>query len=571
MKVGLVYPPSLCRDNECFPIPGLALPGTANALRRAGHEARFFDFDIRFHPVLRDPRRRRSLELLADRRKVPAYLRGELPPEQARAVRSVQKALLGLRPLEKCGLYDITLDYVVKDLNAAALIAQEIKRRFSAPVALDYSRMGRRILPGILRAYPVFDYAVWGNAQGPMLRLAQRLEGKAVPLVHTWARRGSEVVEHVGATEGLPHCGPGYCHQDFAGYPLEEYKVKARDLLRRYEGGPRFARALGDAEQIIVPYRFETTCRGCCAFCDNDPAAPSDRKSPEETVDDLLTLKKLGVTGVFFRNPSFNNDYDFTSRLCDRMIEAGLGLQWSDYANLRSLDEQLLRKMRDAGAVRLDFGMETGSDRLFRYVRKGVTREKAERWLRCSHELGLWNQINVVGGLPTETDEDIRETVGFLRASARHVDTYAVNPFYLYREAPFYLEAGKFGLRPLPSPAGGEDYFSADARAGYVTERFDEIGGLAWAEKDAQIRRSARTVAETIAEVSSFGVIDQDHTHLLMYLYGRLGYGRKDLIRRIFKSCSRSFKPYHMPDFYRCRRYPKQDYVRVAQPAAGER
>ncbi|MDD5656619.1 MAG: radical SAM protein [Elusimicrobia bacterium] len=570
MKVGLVYPPSLCRVNECFLLPGIALPAMADTLRRAGHAARFFDCDIRFHGTLRDPARRRDLALLSDPRAVPAFLRGQPAPGTARRLAAWQDAVMGLVPWEPCGLYQITLDDLIGDLNLAALIARGLKERFAAPVSVDYSRLGRRLLRDLLRRYPVFDYAIWGNAQGPLLRLAEHLEGRRAPLFRTLARAGTPAAAREGRAADPPGYGPDYSHPDYAGYPLAEYRVAPRDLLARYDIQPRLSRSLskpgaGSGPELLVSYRFETTCRGACAFCDNDPARPSDRRGVARIVSDLLALRRLGATGIVFRNPSFNNDYRFADALCDAMIEARLGLPWSDYANLRELDERLLRKMRRAGAVRLDFGMETASNRLLRYIRKGITRQNAERYLRLSHKLGIWNQVNLIGGFPTETDTDVRETTEFLRRNSDCIDTYALNPFYLYPESPFYRQARRFGIRPLP-PAPRPECLSADARAGYVTERFDEIGGLDWRQKDAQIRRSTQLLAQTIAQTSSFGAIDQEHLHLLMHLYRRLGHAQKGLIREIFLRCTRQFRPYHMPGFYQCDGYAKRNYTRLAGP-----
>jgi hypothetical protein len=209
--------------------------------------------------------------------------------------------------------------------------------------------------------------------------------------------------------------------------------------------------------------------------------------------------------------------------------------------------------MREAGAVKLVFGLETASDRLLRYIRKGITRTRVERYLRLSHELGIWNHIELIGGLPTETDDDIRQTADFIRANAPHIDTYALNPLYLYRGAPFFREAAGFGIVPLPASAGLQDHLRTEnLLLGNLVERFDEAGGLPWRLKAEQIKRSTRVLAETIADVSSFGAIDQDHIHLLMFLYARLGHSRKGIIRGIFKRCTRSFRPYHASGSYTC-------------------
>lgn len=289
--------------------------------------------------------------------------------------------------------------------------------------------------------------------------------------------------------------------------------------------------------------------------------------SIDEIMENLHELSTLGATGIYFMNPNFNDNYKFTEELCDRMIKADLDLQWCDCANFREIDENLLLKMKRSGAVKLVFGMETGSSRLLKYIRKGVTREKIQKWLRYSHSLGIWNSIELIGGFPTETDADIAQTNEFIRANSGFIDAYAINPFYLYKRAPLFEKPEKYGIRLYAGDSDKDvDHFEADGGVGNVSERFDEINGLSWSEKDVQIRNSTRTVAKTVAEVASFGAIGQDHIHLLMHLYRRFGHSRKDLIRKIFTLMTRKFKPWHLDQFYYVKSCPAENYVRRPEP-----
>ncbi|MDD5658160.1 MAG: B12-binding domain-containing radical SAM protein [Elusimicrobia bacterium] len=546
VKIGLIYPPSNCRHQEAFPLPNISLPVLADFLRRAGHEVLFFDLDIPFIKALRTAQLSSEIPGLTGYETVPAYLRDRLPADRAEGLSAFQKWLRASLALEKCDLYGITLRDVKEDLfilNSAALIAREIKKRFAAPVVLggefDYWEAWKFRV--ILRRYPVFDYAIWGDAEIPLLRLVEHLGRRKAEPAQAFARRGSAVIEYGGMEPPPKICTTA----DYAGYPLEAYRVGIDAISERYDLPPGLAcplrgRAAAARPRLSVLYRFENTCRGRCAFCaKGDRPASSRPKSAEAIVADLLDLKERGVTDIIFINPNFNNDYDFASRLCDRMIEAGLGLQWSDSANARELDAQLLRKMRRAGAIKLAFGMETASRRLLKYIRKGVTPERLAGLLRDSSRLGIWNHIDIIGGMPTETAEDIQETVRFIRGNAKHIDKSSLNEFTLLPPSPFYRRAEAFGIRPHRISHA----LSVLRRESYAT--FDETEGLRWPQKSVQIWESCRDVTEAIAESSLFWTLDLQHNHLLMQLYAALGHSRKPLIRRIFQRCVRRFKPYY--------------------------
>jgi len=552
MKVGLIYPPADRRHEECFPMPGISLAALAGFLRSRGHRARLYDGDILFHRRLRRQHPEIDSAVLTDQDAVVRFLQGRLRGAAAGRLRRIQELFWESLALEPCGLYGISLVDMMSNrfvLHSAALIAHAIRRRLRAPVVLGFQGIARSAYREILERYPVFDYAVWCLGEIPLLRLVERLSGKDAALVQTLARERGGIREHTSPLPPL-RCGG----MDYAGYPLDLYRVTPSELLARYAALPALAKlqplAQGTPDQLVVMYRFDTSCRAGCAFCANDNSAPDNRSASPRIVADLRCLRRRGVTGVYFTNANFNNDYREAERLCDLMIRARLSLQWSDCVNFRELDETLLEKMRRAGAVRLAFGMETASPRLLRYIKKGVTRERIERCLRQSHALGIWNHIELIGGLPTETDAELKETTAFIRDLADVVDQYTVSPFTLYRQSPFFKQAQRYGLSLRSGNAQEQWQFScADCKTGATSEAFDEVGGLPWPRKQAQVRSSSETLASTIQAVAPYGAMNRDHTHLLFHLYRLLGHGQKGLIRRIFRTATRRFRPYHMDRF----------------------
>jgi hypothetical protein len=548
MKVGLIYPPADRRHEECFPMPSISLAALADFLKSRRHRVRLYDADVIFHRRLRPGDPGLDFSVLADRDAVLGFLRGRRSGAAAERLRRIQELFWEALSPERCGLYGISLVDMMSNrfvLHSAALIAHSLKRRWQAPVVLGFQGISRSAYRKILEDYPVFDHAVWCLGEVPLLRLVERLEGKDVSLVQTLSREGGRVREHA-APPPRRRCGG----MDYAGYPLEPYRVAPGDLLASYGSLPARARLRQGPPQLVVMYRFDTSCRAACAFCANDNSAPDARGATPRIVADLRRLRRRGVTGIYFTNANFNNDYGEAERLCEAMTRARLGLQWSDCVNFRELDEALLEKMREAGAVRLTFGMETASPRLLRYIRKGSTRERVSRLLRRSHALGLWNHIELIGGLPTETASDLRETTGFIRDMADVVDQYTVSPFTLYRQSPFFRQARRFGLSLRPGNAQERwESSCADRKTGETSEAFDEVGGLSWERKRAQVRRSSEALASAIQAASPHGTMNRDHTHLLFHLYRLLGHGQKPLIRRVFRAAAARFRPYHMDRF----------------------
>src|SRR3989344_5873724 len=56
-----------------------------------------------------------------------------------------------------------------------------------------------------------------------------------------------------------------------------------------------------------------------------------------------------------------------------------LNVRWVTSARVNLVDEPLLRKMKEAGCIAFNYGIESGSPRMLNIMRKGVTVEQASK------------------------------------------------------------------------------------------------------------------------------------------------------------------------------------------------
>jgi radical SAM superfamily enzyme YgiQ (UPF0313 family) len=80
----------------------------------------------------------------------------------------------------------------------------------------------------------------------------------------------------------------------------------------------------------------------------------------------------------------------------------------------RSVDLDLLKRMRDSGCVALYYGMETGSPRILQVMEKNATLDINMNAARWTSEAGLYTIFQLVLAMPGETNETIGETVDFI-------------------------------------------------------------------------------------------------------------------------------------------------------------
>ena len=572
LKITLVYPPGEQKISEPVPPPNMTIAVLADALIKAGHEAFQIDAEKDWFDKVQHSLSRAQTALLYDKNLTAAYTSGKTSKDLTPKYDRICDLLLKGLKVKSCDLIGITLVDIRAEpliINFSALLSHAAKKKFGAKTVIGYRGLPKAAYFYLMRKFPCFDYGVYADwGEKALLEIAKDISGEKAALTGTVARKGGKLRNYPGDGARRPFA-PLVHYED---HILEKYKVRDSELFSSYNSDFPFIKKLVTDEKryLVLPYVFEFTCPGACAFCENDNKLPTVVKSVNQIIDELSALKEKGATGIYFVNSSFNNHYKLAEELCDRMIKYELNLKWFDCANLRVMDEHLLDKMRAAGAVKLAFGVETGSQRLLDYMNKGITAEKARRYLEYSHKIGIWNHVELIAGFPTETPKDVQATIDHIDRIKEFVDIYTLNPFYLYPNSRINREQKKFGVKVIPyPPLQFMNFFYPIYRIiEQYSLKFDEVGGMKWEEKNKQIVEATKAIAEKIDSVATFRAIGNEHLYLLMALYDKLGHEKKELIRKMVKILTLKFKPYNLnfflDDFKRS--FSKEKDLRIFLP-----
>ena len=80
--------------------------------------------------------------------------------------------------------------------------------------------------------------------------------------------------------------------------------------------------------------------------------------------------------------------------------------------------EGTLQHWKANGCIAVNYGIESGSEKMLKVMEKNATVEENINALKWTHEAGLATIIQLVLGMPGECDETIRETIDFLKKVA---------------------------------------------------------------------------------------------------------------------------------------------------------
>ena len=185
-------------------------------------------------------------------------------------------------------------------------------------------------------------------------------------------------------------------------------EVYARDLDYRKYNSP----------YCQYPYVSLYTGRGCparCTFClwPQVTTGHSYRtRSVGNVLEECAQLKRLfpEMKELFFDDDTFTADPARAVAIARGLGK--LGITWSTNSRA-NVDRETLRILKDNGLRLFVVGYESGNEQILKNIRKGVSAERARRFTRDCHDLGILIHGTFILGLPGETRETIEETIRF--------------------------------------------------------------------------------------------------------------------------------------------------------------
>jgi len=249
------------------------------------------------------------------------------------------------------------------------------------------------------------DYAVRGQGESTLLELIDALRGKR----DFNAIAGLSYKDIFGMRVHNPE-RPMQSPDAFPWSPFERLPVKS--YLRPSYFGKRTG-----AHQASIGCPFQ------CSFCAVHEAYGSQQKmeAPERTEAIMRHLvKDYGMDGVQFYDMNFFMREDHTRELMERL--APLGLHWWCEGRIDTIcrySDETLEWIRKAGCTMIFFGAESGSDRVLKEMKKGITTEQTLEVARRLRRLNIIPEFSFVVGNPRDPEEDTRQTIAFVRKIKR--------------------------------------------------------------------------------------------------------------------------------------------------------
>jgi radical SAM superfamily enzyme YgiQ (UPF0313 family) len=334
------------------------------------------------------------------------------------------------------------------------------------------------------------DSIILGDGEVPFMKLCAGLR----------AGKGAGGIEGIYTLANEPGEGQfrDYVHADLDALPAPDITLLPYQKYRAFLTNDLMSTAI--------------TSRGCphrCIFCKLD-VSRIRLLSIEKVVSLVESYLALGVKEIEFYDETFNINTKRVAQFASEIIRRKLRFKWSFRGRVDAVDLDMLRLAKKAGCQRIQYGVEAGTDRVLTVLRKGISVAQVRRCFELTNKAGIDTVAYFILGNPTETMDEMRQTVRL----AREV-------------APTYIEFSIFNISP-----GTESYRMA-LEQGVIDRDY-------WREFAADPRRQMPILTWT--RDHAYEKLDAFRKEALKSFYMRPGYILKRILRVRPREAARVFR-----------------------------
>jgi len=156
--------------------------------------------------------------------------------------------------------------------------------------------------------------------------------------------------------------------------------------------------------------------RGCpfrCVFCASHVvwSRKCRLRSPKNILDEFeQVINNWKVDFIKFSDDTFTINKRRVLKFCKEKIKCGINTKWGCNMRVDTIDEDMLSVMHKAGCTDVWLGVESGSPKILKDMKKGINIEQIKWAFKKTAELGFRRRAYFLLGMPEETIDDIKMT-----------------------------------------------------------------------------------------------------------------------------------------------------------------
>ncbi|UCD90183.1 MAG: B12-binding domain-containing radical SAM protein [Desulfobacterales bacterium] len=198
----------------------------------------------------------------------------------------------------------------------------------------------------------------------------------------------------------------------------------------------------------LVPIAASRGCRwGKCRFCAE--CFPFRIRSPYLVADEIEFFVNKGFFSFHFNESDVNGDPQALYEICSEIIRRGLKFSLIGQIRIHKKNtREYFYHLAKAGFRHLRFGVDGWSENTLRLQRKGYNMKLVVQNLRNCHKAGMYTTVNMVIGVPGETDNDVDQMIENMIRCKDYIDSVeGINTLILAAGSEYYKNPDIYKIR----------------------------------------------------------------------------------------------------------------------------
>ena len=182
------------------------------------------------------------------------------------------------------------------------------------------------------------------------------------------------------------------------------------------------------------------TSRGCvakCTFCAETHFWRYRWRESTRVIDEIsYQIEQYGVNRFWFVDSLVNGNIKEFRNLVKEIIDKKIDIRWNSYARCDGrMDAAFFKDIASSGCVSLSFGVESGSEKVLKDMKKLIKVWEIEDNLRDADAAGIKSHVNWVVGFPSEDVHSWLHSLHVLHNCRNWI--YAISPGMTCGDAAF--------------------------------------------------------------------------------------------------------------------------------------
>ncbi|MGX7667207.1 B12-binding domain-containing radical SAM protein [Flavobacterium pedocola] len=163
-----------------------------------------------------------------------------------------------------------------------------------------------------------------------------------------------------------------------------------------------------------------STQRGCpytCKWCSTAVYGQSYRRRPAHLVAQEMKMLKetYNPDALWFVDDVFTISHKWLTAFHEEVVKQNAQIRFECITRAERLNDEILKLLKEAGCFRIWIGAESGSQKIIDAMDRRVDVNHVKKMIQNTNALGIETGTFIMVGYPGENDNDISQTIHYLK------------------------------------------------------------------------------------------------------------------------------------------------------------